>query len=84
MRTKSTIRNSIYSVFFQLFTLAVGFFVPKLVIEAYGSEVNGLTSNVNQLINLINLLQAGLVGASIFEMFEPIARKDYKLVGISS
>lgn len=81
MRTKNTIRNSIYSVFFQLFTLAVGFFVPKLVIETYGSEVNGLTSNVNQLINLINLLQAGLVGASIFEMFEPIARKDYKLVG---
>ena len=81
MRIKNTIRNSMYSVFFQLFTLIVGFFIPKLVIGTYGSEINGLTTNVSQLINLINLLQAGMIGASIFEMFGPIARQDYKLVG---
>lgn len=81
MRTKNAFRNSLYNIIYQVLILLVGFFVPKLIISTYGSEVNGLTANINQLINIINLLQAGLIGASIYEMFSPIVSEDYKAIG---
>lgn len=81
MRLRNTIRNSIVSLTFQVITLLIGFIVPSLVISAYGSEINGLTSNITQIISIINLLQAGIVGASIFEMYKPIIDNDYQKIG---
>lgn len=76
MRSKKTIINIFISLFFQVYVLLLGFLVPRLLILTYGSSVNGLTSTINQVLNLVNLLQAGLVGASIFEMYKPIVKKD--------
>ena len=81
MRTKNTVKNSVVTLAFQIVTLIIGFVVPRWVISVYGSDVNGLTTNINQVINIINLLQAGLVGASIFEMYKPISKGDYETVG---
>lgn len=81
MRTKNTVINSIVTLSFQIAILLIGFIVPRQIISIYGSEVNGLTSNINQIINIINLLQAGLVGASIFEMYKPIADGNFEKIG---
>lgn len=81
MRTKNTFINSAFTLGFQIITLLIGFVIPRWVISVYGSEVNGLTSNINQILNVVNLLQAGLVGASIFEMYKPIAENNYKVIG---
>lgn len=80
MRSYNTIRNTIYTLSFQVIVLLIGFIVPRYIILTYGSEVNGLTSNINQLLSTINLLQGGIVGASIFEMYKPIAEKNYGIV----
>lgn len=77
MRTKNVLRNTGFSLALEILTLAFGLIMPRLVILAYGSNVNGLTSAVNQIISVINLLQAGAVGAAIFEMYGPAAEKDY-------
>lgn len=81
MRTKNTIKNSLVTLAFQIVILLVGFIVPRWIIAVFGSVINGLTSNINQILTMINLLQAGLVGASIFEMYKPISQNDYKQVG---
>lgn len=73
--------SAIAALSFQIINLFVGMFIPKFVISIYGSEVNGLYSNIIQLLNIINLLQAGMIAASAYEMYKPISEKNYKLIG---
>lgn len=65
------------SLLYEVILILFGLIVPRLIIETYGSEVNGLTSTVTHILSILNLLQAGAVGASIFQMFKPVAEKDY-------
>ena len=77
MRSLSTLKNMIASLACEIMLVLFGLVVPRLIIETYGSEVNGLTSTITQVLSILNLLQAGAVGASIFQMYKPVAEKDY-------
>lgn len=80
-RTGNAKKNTFIALASQIFIMIAGFLVPRFVIQTYGSEINGLTSNFNSILAIINLLQAGIVGASIFEMYKPIAKNDKETVG---
>lgn len=82
MRSLSTLKNMIMSLTYEVMLILFGLIVPRLIIETYGSEVNGLTSTINHIFSILNLLQAGAVGASIFQMFKPVAEKDYYQVSM--
>ncbi len=77
MRSLSALKNVIMSLLYEVMLILFGLVVPRLIIETYGSEVNGLTSTVTHVLSILNLLQAGAVGASIFQMYKPVADKDY-------
>lgn len=77
MRSLSTLKNVIMSLAYEIMLILFGLIVPRLIIETYGSEVNGLTSTITHILSILNLLQAGAVGASIFRMYKPVADKDY-------
>lgn len=77
MRSKNALRNAILSLAYEILLVIFGLIMPKLIIATFGSSVNGLTSTINQILQILNLLQAGAVGASIFQMFKPVAEKNY-------
>lgn len=77
MRSLNTLKNAVMSLAYEIMLILFGLIVPRLIISAYGSEVNGLTSTVTHVLQILNLLQAGAVGASIFQMYKPVADKDY-------
>ncbi len=77
MRSLSTLKNMIMSLAYEIMLILFGLIVPRLIIDTYGSEVNGLTSTITHILTILNLLQAGAVGASIFQMYKPVAEKDY-------
>lgn len=81
MRSKKALLNIIVALIYEIFLIIMGIIVPKLIIRTYGSEVNGLTSTINNVLSILNLIQAGAVGASIFQMFKPVAEKDYETQG---
>ncbi len=81
-RSKSTLKNLVFQFAYELLILLFGFIAPRWIIETYGSAVNGLTSTINQLLQILNLLQIGAVGASIFEMYKPVAEKDYRTISL--
>lgn len=56
----------------------LGMIFPRYIILTYGSEINGLTSTITRLLSLINLVQAGAVGAAIYQMYKPVAENDYE------
>ena len=78
MRSKNAFRNLVVSIIYEAFILALGLIVPRFIILSYGDSINGLTQTINRLLTLVNLLQAGAVGASIFQMLKPVAENDYK------
>jgi len=80
VRVKSFIRNTTFGLIFEVIMLIFGLIVPRLIISSYGSEVNGLTSTINQLLAVLNLLQAGALGASIFSLYKPLAEDDFEKV----
>ncbi len=77
MRSLSTLKNMIMSLTYEIMLILFGLVVPRMIIDTYGSEVNGLTSTITHILSILNLLQAGAVGASIFQMYKPVAEKDY-------
>ena len=78
MRSKNALRNLVVSLAYEVFLLALGLIVPRFIILSYGDSINGLTQTINRLLTLVNLLQAGAVGASIFQMLKPVADNDVK------
>ncbi len=77
-RTQKFALNSLTTAISQVVVMIVGFITPSLMIRTYGSEINGLVSSINQLINYISLVEAGLSGAAVFSLYKPLADGDEK------
>lgn len=78
MRSKNAVRNLVFYLIAEMLVFCLGIIFPRLIILNYGSAVNGLTSTITRILSLINLIQAGAVGAAIFQMYKPVAENDYE------
>lgn len=78
MRSKNALRNLIVYLFYEAIVFVCGIVFPHFIILIYGSEINGLTSTITRILSLIHLVQAGAVGAAIFQMYDPVAKGDYE------
>lgn len=79
-RTVAFIKNSASTALLQIMTMVVGFFIPRIMIGVYGSEINGLISSIMQFIAYFNLVEAGISGAAVWALYKPLAEKNNKLV----
>jgi len=77
-RTKMALYNSASTATMQIVTMIVGFAIPRIMLETYGSEINGLISSICQFIAYFNLVEAGLAGATIYALYKPLAENDHK------
>lgn len=76
MRAKKALINIISSFLLQVVTIICGFIIPRLVIETYGSEINGLIVSITQFLSFITLLEAGFGPVIKSILYKPIANKD--------
>ena len=58
-RTSKFVLNSASTALLQVVTMVAGFITPRFLLMAYGSDVNGLISSINQFITYFNLVEAG-------------------------
>ncbi len=77
MRSKNAIKNLLFLLIQEIVAFALGIIFPRYIIVLYGSEINGLTATITRVLALVNLIQAGAVGAAIYQMYKPVADKDY-------
>lgn len=83
MRTKLTLINSISSLLLQIVTVICGFILPRLLLTAFGSEVNGAVSSITQFLGYISLLEVGVGGVTRAALYKPLADGDSdKISGI--
>ena len=83
MRKKKAVINIFGSVSLQLVTVICGFIVPRLIIGAYGSDVNGIINSATNFLNYITLLDAGVGGVVRAALYKPLAEENYiKVSGV--
>lgn len=76
MRSKKAIYNIFSNILLQAVTIIYGFIVPKIIIDNYGSNVNGLISSITQFLAYITLLESGFGPVVKSILYKPIAKKD--------
>lgn len=79
-RTGKFLYNTFFAASYQVVVLAAGFIMPRIMLQYYGSEINGLITSITQFINYFNLIEAGLSAASVYALYKPLADNDYKEV----
>lgn len=75
-RSAAFASNTISSLLLQIVNLVVGFIVPYALIGTYGSGVNGLVTSLTQFVGYVQLVEAGISSAAVFQLYAPLARGD--------
>ncbi len=75
------IRNSVFSILNKIVTILLAFVSRKLFIMFLTEELLGLNSLFADLLGLLNLADMGLGVAVQFNLYKPIAEKDYEKIG---
>lgn len=72
-RLSSFKKNIISSALLQCVTVASGLFLPRLILGAFGSEVNGLISSITKFLSYVSLMEAGVGSVAKAALFKPLA-----------
>ena len=70
--------NLISSLVYQVVLISLSFLLPRLYLENFGSEVNGVLSTIKQIFMYLFLLEAGVGLATTQALYKRIGEKDYK------
>lgn len=80
MNFKRGLKNVFFGFLNLILTSAVAIIVPRLVINSFGSEVNGLVSSITQIFAYFTLLEAGVGLASLQALYGPVGKKDHSSI----
>ncbi len=75
--------NIVTSFILQIVTFISGLIIPNLILNRFGSDVNGLVNSLNQFLSFATLLEGGLGSVVLASLYEPLIKKDnIKTAGI--
>ena len=80
LKSRVTLLNTLSTLFLQIVLILNGFIIPKLILDAFGSDVNGLVSSIAQFLSYISLVEGGITGVIIAKLYKPLARGDNESV----
>lgn len=75
-RGKKLALNTITSLGLQVVNVICGFILPRLILESFGSDVNGLVNSITQFLGVITLLDLGVGAVVQSALYKPLAEND--------
>ena len=75
MRSKLAFKNMAANLFLQVIVFLSGIILPRFILEAYGSSINGMITSVNQFLMYLGLAEAGVGTATVVALYNPLALK---------
>ena len=72
--------NLLSGVFYQVVLIALSFLLPRLYLENFGSEVNGVLSTIKQIFAYMVLLESGIGLATTQALYKPVAEKNHNKI----
>lgn len=79
-RGKKLALNTITALLLQVTTVISGFIVPRLILGAFGSNVNGLVNSITQFLGVITLLDLGVGSVVQSSLYRPLAENDIETI----
>ena len=76
MRTKKAIINTFAGLLYEAVALICGMILPRLILSAFGSSYNGITTSITQFLSVIALLRSGIGGVTRAALYKPLSEKD--------
>lgn len=76
-RTRKSLKNSVVALIFYSFTLLLNFFSRKIFLNYLGTEILGLNSTAQNLLQFLNLAELGIGAAVGFSLYKPLHDKNY-------
>lgn len=76
LRLKRSKYNIVSSLASQMVVLICGLIIPRLMIDAFGSEGYGATTSITQFLSYIALLEGGIGGVARAALYKPLAKQD--------
>lgn len=68
--------NTFSSLLFQVTIIICGFILPRLILTAFGSDVNGLVNSITQFLGIISFLELGVGAVVQSSLYKPLAEHD--------
>ena len=68
--------NVLSGIFYQVILIVISFLLPRLYLENFGSEVNGVLSTIKQIFVYLFLLESGVGLATTQALYKPVAQND--------
>lgn len=79
-RGKELALNTITSLVLQVVSVICGFILPRLILESFGSDVNGLVNSITQFLGVITLLDLGVGAVVQSALYKPLADNDTNMI----
>lgn len=73
---KSFYKNIITATLFQLISILCNFILPRIILNSFGSEVNGLVNSINQFLAVISLGEIGVGAVIQSSLYKPIIEQN--------
>lgn len=85
MKVKNVVKNKIVlnliaSNAVKVVQIISSFVLGRIILIAYGSEINGLISSINQFISIISVTDMGVSTVVQSALYSPLEKNDYKKV----
>lgn len=65
--------NTVTSLIYQVVSIVAGFILPKLILQYYGSDVNGVVSSVTQFLSIVSLCECGVGAVVQSALYKPLS-----------
>ena len=72
--------NLLSGIVYQVVLIALSFLLPRLYLENFGSEVNGVLSTIKQIFVYLFLLESGVGLATTQALYKPVAEKNHSKI----
>lgn len=73
MKKKLLFYNTFTGIIYQIIAIICGFILPRVILNQYGSSVNGLVNSINQFLGFISLAELGVGAVVESSLYKPLA-----------
>ena len=70
---KKLVLNTTMSLLLQVVSVICGFILPRMILECYGTEVNGLIQSIAQFLSVISFMELGVGQVIQSSLYRPLS-----------
>ena len=76
-RKQKLVSNTIISLIYQFTNIICGLILPRYILMAFGSEINGLVNSITQFLGFVSLAEGGIGAVVQAVLYKPLANKNW-------